>query len=305
MTEIINKAKNKELIVRKRISLFIEKIFRFFEYDFRHDIYKGITNLEFGAETEVEEKIKNFHDAFVFILQNNKCPLTKEKLKKFFYILYAEEFSEDLLIRLTSKYFHIKELPLLEKIIVYHLYVYEQLFLLKEDERTMISLMFINYMLTANDIPCIHFLMGDLKKYITCREKYFEGDMEGMFNLMYSILKKSKFQDKSFYENLESINISLIYKYILADEKILREKYFVEGIYIYGSYAKNNERFDSDIDLLVTFSQLVLPEDKKTYMNIIKEKYTEIFKRYVDVHEINKHLSDKEIKEFSKVKKIY
>ena len=33
-------AQNKELIVRKRIASFLEKLLRYFGYDFRHDLYK-------------------------------------------------------------------------------------------------------------------------------------------------------------------------------------------------------------------------------------------------------------------------
>lgn len=305
MEEFINSSKNKELLVRKRVNLFLEKIFRFLGYDFRHDIYKGITYFEIGVNTELEEKIKNFYDGFIYLLHNNKNPLTIEKLRKFFYLLYGVEFEQILLTRLTSKFFQMNELPLIDKIVQYHLYIYTQLSFLSNDDRTLISLMFINYILTSNDIPCIHLLKADLSKYIKYREEYLNGNQERMYELIFSILKKAKFVDKVFYKNLTTLARSSIYERILDDKELLNKKYLIENVYLYGSYLKNKERIDSDIDLLVTFSPMLLPEEKKILTNKLKEYYTEYFKRFVDIHEINKYLTDVEIKEFSKVKKIF
>ena len=72
MEELIKRSEGKELLVRKRIALFLEKILRFLGYDFRHDIYKGITYFEMATETEFEEKIKNLYDGFIYLLHNNK-----------------------------------------------------------------------------------------------------------------------------------------------------------------------------------------------------------------------------------------
>ena len=81
--------------------------------------------------------------------------------------------------------------------------------------------------------------------------------------------------------------------------------YFVENIYIYGSFSKQTNRLDSDIDLLITFSPSLLPIEKKELMNTLKDYYFKVFNRYIDIHEINKHLKDVEIKEFRKIKKIF
>mgnify|MGYP003293112366 CR=1 FL=1 len=305
MKDFLKYSKDKELLVRKRINLFLEKVLRFLGYDFRHDIYKGITCFEIAVDTEFEEKIKNYYDAFIYLLNNNKNPLTISRLKKFFYILYGIEFEETLLIRLTSKLFHINELSLIEKTIEYHLYVYSQLSFLHENDRTIISLMFINYILTNNDIPCVHFLRADLIKYMKCREEYFNGNPEKMFELIYFVLKKAKFQDKSFYKKLVPLDKKDIYEKIISDKDLLINSYHINNVYLFGSYSKNTERIDSDIDILVTFSSELLVEEKKELMNKLKEHYTDFFKRYVDVHELNKYLSDVEINEFSKIKKIY
>ena len=66
----------KELIVRKKVASFIEKTFRYFKYDFRHDVFKGIVYSELECNTPLEEKLKNYFDAYVYLLSNHKSPLT-------------------------------------------------------------------------------------------------------------------------------------------------------------------------------------------------------------------------------------
>ena len=79
-------------------------------------------------------KIKNLYDGFIYLLHNNKNPLTIERMEKFFYLIYFEKFNSDVLIGLTSKYFYLKDMPLLEKLIEDHLYVYNQLVFLSEED---------------------------------------------------------------------------------------------------------------------------------------------------------------------------
>lgn len=304
MEDFFKTLKSNELIVRKRLNLFLEKLIRFFKYDIRHDIFKGITYAECATDTPLEEKIKNYYDAFIYLIENCRNPLTVERLKKFFYLLYGREMENDLMIRLTSKLFYMQDTPLIEKITEYHLYMYHQLSQFSEEDRMIISLMFINYLLTKNGIPCIRILVGDLKKYVGCREKYFAGSKEEMYEFIWNILKNSKFQAKSYYKNLKKLTILDIYKTILNDKELLQEKYKVSSIYLFGSFAKGEDRFDSDVDLAVIFSPELLSETKLVYLNAISERYYKLFHRYIDVHEISNYISDNVIREFSKIKRI-
>ena len=106
MKEILKLVRNKELIVRKRIANFLEKLLKFYENDdVRHDLYKGIVYSEIEAVTFREEKYKNLYDGLMYLLHNKKSPFSKELLSKFFYIIYKKEMDESLLIRITSKLF--------------------------------------------------------------------------------------------------------------------------------------------------------------------------------------------------------
>ena len=76
-----------ELIVRKTISQFIEKIFRYHGYDFNHNEYKKVVYNEREALNNTEEKLKCYYDAYMYLLNNSKTIFTNSLIKKFFYIL--------------------------------------------------------------------------------------------------------------------------------------------------------------------------------------------------------------------------
>ncbi|MEW6482006.1 MAG: nucleotidyltransferase family protein [bacterium] len=67
-------------------------------------------------------------------------------------------------------------------------------------------------------------------------------------------------------------------KRIIMEHKEILEKYRVKSIALFGSYAKNEQREDSDIDLLVEF-------EKDTYDNFIHLIFSleELFNKKVQV----------------------
>ena len=69
-----------ELIVRKKVSAFVEKQFRYFNYFFDHDEYKKVTYGEKEFRNPLEEKLKNYYDAYMYLLTNAKNPLSKSIL---------------------------------------------------------------------------------------------------------------------------------------------------------------------------------------------------------------------------------
>ena len=91
MNEFYNLVEGKELIVRKNVVSFLEKLLRYLGYDFRHDIFKKIIYNEAGIVTPFEEKFKSYYDAYIYLLSNSKNPITKHLLMRFFYIIFGNE----------------------------------------------------------------------------------------------------------------------------------------------------------------------------------------------------------------------
>ena len=199
----IAKYETKELLVRKKIASFIEKIIRYFGNDIRHDVFKAVIYSESEAITKNEEAIKNYYDAYTYLLNNSKMVLSPDLLKRFFYILKAEVANEDFLTRVSSTAFHSLDMLLIKKLAYFPVYIYEELKSYEECERTMTALMFFNYYLVKNGIPTIHFLKKDLSEYIELRNNK---DIEGLEKFVIKIIDNAKFQEKEYYKNLRDID---------------------------------------------------------------------------------------------------
>jgi len=74
------------------------------------------------------------------------------------------------------------------------------------------------------------------------------------------------------------------------------EKFFVEKFLLFGSYAKNQQTSDSDIDLLVSFTQ---PVDMFDFIDL-QDYLTKLFNKKIDLgtsNSLKKFIKDKILKE--------
>lgn len=305
MNDFIANAKGKELVVRKRVASILEKLLRCCRYDFRHDIYKQIVYGEIAYNTPFEEKVKNYYDAFHYILANRKNPLTKELLNKFFYLFNQTKVDEYMELRITSYVFHMQHCIDIEQFVGFHIFIYSELFGFEEDERLIISWMFLEYLLVKNDIPCIQLLVSDYDQYLLARTEYLSGNKMDLINLFENILAKAKFQTIEFKENLTMITTNEIIEGIKFEESMIKEKYRIKQIYLFGSFAKELSRIDSDIDLLAMFNDDVTHEEKLQIINELSMHYGNKFHRYIDVCEISTYMTDDFLKEHTRIIKIF
>lgn len=299
MEEIEKRTKYCELIVPKKVSKLIEKILRYYNMDFSHERFKAVIYSKDEFQTPLEEKIKNYYDAYMFLLMNHKSPFTTSFVRKFYYMIFEKELEEVVALQISSKYIFLSGEPKITKAIEMHLYVYSLLSELNEYERLMISLMFFNYFLVKESIPCIYLIRKDLVKY----EKY-KNDESKLKTLLYNAVLFSKFQKKSYTNQLKKISSEDIEVLFKEKQELIQETYKVQHAFLYGSFAKDTARIDSDIDLLVMFKDDISYQEKMQYKEELVKYLTKEFCRYVDVQEIFECISKELILEATKSKKI-
>ncbi|MDE5566267.1 MAG: nucleotidyltransferase domain-containing protein, partial [Anaeroplasmataceae bacterium] len=246
----------------------------------------------------------NFYDAYSFLLSNDKNRISKSLLKKFYYIIKEEELFDFTAMKLSTKYFKINHKAPIEQAIEYHLYVYQELNELSEDERTIISLMIFNYILVKNKIPCIQILRRDYKHYEQARKAYFSGNKTLMLEFVVDVIKNNPHMNKSYYKNLIPVSLSDVIHFIEERKEELKKKYQIKGLWIHGSMAKKIERIDSDIDFFIEMSLDLLNEEKQALIDELKQVFFEEFKRMIDIHEIVEYLDDDIIKEARTTKRL-
>ena len=85
LKEIYNIVKDKELVVRKRMMSLIEKLIRYYNLEITHKRYKEIISNQDLPNTDFENKIKRYYDAYLYLMFNTKNHLRYEIMKNVYY----------------------------------------------------------------------------------------------------------------------------------------------------------------------------------------------------------------------------
>ena len=286
---------DKELIVRKVTSSFIEKVFKYCGYDINHNDVKALLYDEECARTNLDEQIKSYFDAYMYLLNNSKSNLSNTLLNKFFFIL-NKEIDEYLISKMVNSFYYLSEYAPIEKAVEFHLMVRK---LLNNDSKLnelIIPLMMLNYVLVKNNIPSIKLSIMKLKEYERVSTK------EELLKFFLELIKNYDFISKNYLKKLKPISLKEIIDVFLEDKEMLMNKYSVKTLLIHGSFAKGRERIDSDIDVVVRLNMDLLYEQRINVIKELKEYYTNKFKRFVDIQEANMYLDDAFLKEDNEIK---
>lgn len=290
-----------ELIVRKKLTQFIEKYFRYLDYDFRHTLFRQIVYMETSIQTKLEEKMKSSYDAYFYLLSNNQNTFSPSLLKKFFYILQEKEPTLDLITRLSDLFFKTCVENSLENAIIFSHNAFKTMVELDDEYKFLISLMFLNFSLVKFNIPTLVFNETVLKEL---SELYTLNSSNELICYFTKFVLENKKQDKSYYQNLKKLTFKEIFQTML-DDKVLLAQFGVKHLYIFGSFAQGTERLDSDIDMLAEFSLDITKESKQKFKETIKQLYFDKFKRFIDLIEIGPYLSENLLKEINNCTKVF
>ena len=301
----IKKFENKELYVRKVLVSFIEDVFNFLGYNLEHDRIKKVLYAEDSFKSIDEEKIKIVYDAYIYLVFNAKNPLTNRILNTFFYIYFGKEIDTNISLRIASKFFDFIDKPIIESATDFHICVFNEIDFINEEDKLIISLIFFNYFLIKNDIPTIRMMVSDLESYLEKKKEYEKGNKISLYQFFFELIDKAKVQDKSYYQNLKELTLQDIYKTLKEDEEFIKKNYSIKHLSVFGSFAKQINRIDSDIDLLASFSLDLTSNEKKEIVVQFKNHYFNKFSRFIDVSEISEYLDDEFIKRIPYVKKIF
>lgn len=296
---------NKEILVRKTIAGFIEKLFAYHGYGLNHDRVKKVCYNEDAPNSEIEERAKSSYDAFVYLLTNCKSPLTNRIVNTFFYLYFGKAIEESVALRITTRFFDYLDKEPFETASYFHIDVYDELDFCCEEEKLNISLMFFNYVLSKNNIPVLRFLPSEINKYKELKQDFTNGKKELLLEFLFNLVINNKTQDKQYYKNLKKLDVNEIFAILKADESLIKNLFDIKHISIFGSFAKGINRIDSDIDLLMSFSLDLTSDQKQESIKQFKKLYCAKFNRFIDISEISEYLSDEFIKKLPYVKRIF
>ena len=280
-----------EKITRKRSVGFVKKLLRFLKYDFYYPSFKRIVYAEELPRTKSEKRLKAIYDSYIYLIDNAKQDLTKEVLNKFLFVMKEDTFSEDEILKIQTAYYYPNEKSVFVKIVEFHFDLYKVLHRFEANEMVIISLMFLNYALLNNDFPSIQLTFKEYKEYERVRENYFK-EKEKACEFIYRLVSTQKLQNKDYYNKISKLTKDDIVRVLLQNKEKIKQKYNFKNMFLFGSFASNEVRFDSDIDLLVEFNEGYSLKEKRAFVNEFVNEYQTTFNRFIDIHELGKFVTE-------------
>src|SRR5690554_608784 len=242
--------------------------------------YEKIKKIIIDADKPVSREeiyLKNFSDAFLYVLQNINTSFNTNLILKTYYILSNSILDTEIAAEIVEEYYlyndespHFKALKIheciMKKIVVSNIEM---------------AIMFSNYIMIQNKRRPLVILPSFYKRYKniilndngTIEEKHF------LFIELEVPIKDTK-------ENLKLIDCKEICLELLQMRSDI-ESYGVEKLYVFGSVAKEENTINSDLDLLVKMRKDVFNFERRIKQVELKAYLEENLKINIDIVEFN------------------
>ena len=272
---------NYQVLIRKQNVKFIYNLLTKLEIITEYEHFKLIVYDEVLCKSSQDKYIKSVYNAYTYLLLNVKTMLDSSLISKYYYLLYQKELDEQKVLKVVTSFYK----PYVNDNIKRCINFLNQLLDIfnneLEKDKYIISLTLFNYSLAYFGYPPLTDI--ELKAY-TEEELTKE-------------ISKEQRQPKSYYQNLTNITKEQIVKVLKEENEKLENEYYVNTLILFGSFSRDEQREDSDIDLLVMFKEGISYDEKTALINQMKERYKEIFKRNVDITELSNLVLDCYVKE--------
>jgi predicted nucleotidyltransferase len=152
-----------------------------------------------------------------------------------------------------------------------------------------------------HDNPAIVLYVKDIENSLQLIDRE---NIEEITLFMLSVIKDNVYQNKDYYENLKPLTFGDVFDTFIADKELL-ESFGVEHLYLFGSFINNEQRLDSDVDLMIRFKTNLNLKEKTKLIEQLKNLYFNKFQRFVDFVEIGTYVSDEIIKKTNNFERVF
>lgn len=303
--EIYDKFSNSRLSIKKKNVRFLELLFKYNGIEIIHDHVIEIAYNFREPLSCVEQMFKNYLLAFEYIIESNQNDVDVDYLKKVYYLCKGEELSTEKACDIQSYYYKINNKSYIENAIIFHYYLYD---VFKDDDtifKNIIPLFFLTRELLKVGLSTFKMVDFQYVKYLNSKTIYDETkNIIPTFILLEKIYSEEKVQPIEYLENIKPLKINDIKKALFNISNLL-DDYGIKTIIIFGSFSKNMQRENSDIDLYINVIDDVSYKEKEKRISIVKEILHSKLNRYVDIQELSYPIISNLIKEIKHGKLIY
>ncbi len=225
---------------------FIEFISKMLDIDLPHERFKLITLDNYKAESKDELHVKCFAEAYLYLINNKNQSLTTLVIQKTYYLLSGVMLEEKICKEILEIFYQHYDESSHYLAALIHFAVLNSV---KERNIEFAFMMSNLMMLKKQRYPFI--------PYEFMFDAYFKAIKEKNINKLMYIFAEIEVSSKPHYSPKELKQNEIIEK-IKECKAILKGRYNVKRLYLYGSYAKQKTSLTSDLDFLVIFDKELL-----------------------------------------------
>lgn len=274
----------------------IKYFYRFIEFtskllgvDLPHERFKLIVLDNFKAETKEEIKVKNFAEAYLYLINNTNQSLTTTIITKAYYLLTDIMLDEEKSKKILEVYYQNYDETSHYLAALVHFAVLNNV----EERSVEFAFMLSNLiMLKKQRHPFI--------PYVFMYEAYFKAIEDRNLNKLMFIYSEIEVGSKQKYNPKELSQEDIIAEIKLC-KSVLKGKYNVKKLYLYGSYAKQKTSMTSDLDLLVIFDKDLMNFERCRNNNQLIKYLSEKFQITVDLLDFTHAMTNLDINEMENI----
>ena len=268
---------------------FIEFTSKMLGYDLTHERFKLICLDKYKAETIQELEVKHFAESYLYLLNNLEQSLDKSILKRTYYLLTNEMLEEKAIDLILKKYYQYYD----ESEFYLSSLIHYEILKLSIKRKVELAFMLSNYIVQKrNKKPLI--------PYEHIHEKYNSKlnklNLELIFKILLTLEVYYEEKEDSNEINKEDVLIKL--KII---KSIIKNKYGVEKLYLYGSICKEITNDTSDCDFLVVMKENILNYERLELLEELKEYLKDKLNLKVDLIDFTHALKKLDISEMENI----
>ena len=237
---------------------------------------------------------KDIYNSYIFLMNNYKSNIDISIFIKTYFLLTNKRISKKNAYKLVSSYYQYKDCNIVELMT----FVLEELNKFIKFKKVEYSLLLINYFfkkIEGKEIEIFQSMFQSLKSMFNCKENL----ISSLIMIKRSLLYKKENND--YYE----ISKMEILDFFHINKNILKNKYLIKRLFLFGSFAENTHHNLSDLDLLVIFDDSITGIEQIVLSKKIKEYLEEKLKIPADVINFEYAITSMDFMSLNKILTIY
>lgn len=267
----------------------VEYVSKMKKIDLPHERAKLIILDNYKAETKAELEVKSFAEAYLYIINNKNQILSTTIIKRAYYLLTGKMLREAKIKNILETYYRNYDESSHYLAALMHLEVLKNVRTRK-----------IEFAFMITNLVMLKKKRNVVIPYEYVYKPYFKAIKEKNIDKLMYIYMEMEATNKPFKAS-PTLNKEKIIKTIEENVSVIKNKYGVKKLYLYGSYAKEKTSLTSDVDLLIIFNENVTNYKKNQNAEILKEYLSEKLNQTVDLLDFTHAMENLDLREMENI----